>query len=218
MSRIRGEKRTRLESAKTLVEILAIIVAGGWAVFEYGYKQFEERQEGVGLHRVNVELHASTSVRGNVAWVLGELKIRNPSRRVVKTSLVSWWWDSLEPPSGKEHTEEIQNSAKVVDLAPGEESFLYQRFVVPLSFESIVVHAHVFSTGDEEGFECRATDAPDGGVEAMKDQPTVCTAKVGSSACAADGCTSQQAEVMVSLPVSDVRHEEARKSDTRRSK
>jgi hypothetical protein len=196
---LRLKKRSRLETIKTVVEIIAIVVAGGWAVFEYGVRQYEERQEGVGLRRLNVDLKGDVSVHGDVAWVLGKLKLTNPSRRVVRTSIVTWWWDSLDPRTRIEHTEKIQNSSAKMELAPTEESFNFQRFVIPMKFRSIILHVHVFSSGDDDKTECRAVDAPDGGIEVMKNEPTVCLATKGSKECKDVGCDSQQAEVMLPL-------------------
>jgi len=193
---------TTLDRVKTVVEILAIVAAGGWALFEYGYKAREERLEGWNLRRISVTLSANAAQADPERFLaLGQLKLRNDSKREVTTFLTSWWWSGVEA-DGSLSTSSIENSTFAYDLAPGEESLVSHRFVLPANYRTVVLHAHVFLNGDSDDYTCRLAEPPPaGGVEAMEDQPRVCVGKSKEHGCATPirGCPSQAAEQLVVL-------------------
>ena len=195
-------QRITLERAKTIVEILAILAAGGWALFEYGYKAREERLEGQNLRRISVALTASAAqVDPERFLALGQFKLRNDSKRQVKTFLFNWWWSAVEP-DGSISVSPVENSAFPYDLAPGEESLVPHRFVLPATYRAVVVHAHVFLNGDSDDTTCRLVPPLlPAALEALEDQPSVCLGKTRETGCDTPlrGCPSQSAEEIIVL-------------------
>jgi hypothetical protein len=189
-----------LEKAKIFVEILAIVFVGGWALIEYGLKEAEERRQGRDTRRISVSLTAKAGKADPQHHLaLGQLKLRNDSKRSVRTFLTSWWWIGLEP-DGTQFVSTVENSDIHYDLAPGEESLVPHSFVIPIERKVVILHAHVFLNGDLDGLECQlANTPPAGGVAAMDSQPRVCTGLKGRRGCTQKGCPSQQAEELLVL-------------------
>jgi hypothetical protein len=191
------------ETLKTLVEIVAIVVAGGWAFFEYGLKEREARLSGAHLHRATLALSSSAAeLRDGSHWLLSRLTITNPSKRVVRTFLVSWWYEYPPRPEDPDRSTAVKNDPRTFSLAPGESSEIQVRKLIKPSEEAVLVHAHVIFLDAADGLQCRIHPEqvlPAGGLKALPDQPKVCSALPGSEGCAKPGCESQSAEALVSL-------------------
>jgi hypothetical protein len=199
----RGEPRFRLETIKTIVEIVAIILAGGWALIEFGLKEREARLEGQQLRRATLSLKCDVTQSGEGdIWVLSHLIIKNASKRQVRTFLISWWW--YRPPWANEvglQFSRVTNDPLVYDLGPGEESEVNHFARIPGGVKVAVMHAEVIFEGGEDDKTCRLSPKaiiPDGGVMAMRDQPMVCAAPRGSNHCT-DDCPSQAAEALITV-------------------
>jgi hypothetical protein len=190
----------RLEGAKSVVEILAILGAGTWALVEYGLKASEDRQQGLHLKRAVLQLDAAqTQVDNDHSWVHGRLHLKNVSKRVVTTFLTSWWF-TYPGADGTPQMSPIHNDTTANELAPGEESETDHTFVVRVPRSAIVVHAHVLFENSEDGTVCRLVDTSlsTEQVTKMTDQPEVCAGKPGEP-CTRQGCPSQAAEQLVLL-------------------
>jgi hypothetical protein len=194
------ERWLSLEKVKTIAEIVAILGAGGWALFEFGAKAHEDRLEGLQLKRAALELEADeTRVDDGHAWVHARLRVKNVSRRQVTTFMTNWWW-TYPDGTGNPTMSWIFNDPTRYELAPGEESELDQTLVVNAARAAVVVHAHVFFDEGEHGTVCRFKDGlSEDEVRQSHDQPSVCAAKPGAPTCSEAGCPSQAAERLVVL-------------------
>ena len=194
---------SKLETLKTVVEIVAIVVAGIWAAFEFGYKEFEARSAGAHLRRANVQLASTaTELKDGRHWILSRLTITNPSKRVVSTFLISWWYTYPPRKDGATRRTAITNVTKVYNLAPGESSEVSHLKLVRADEESAVVHAEVIFKKTEDDLDCiivPGQQLPAGGVTAFTDQPRVCAAKSGKAECVKRLCSVQSSDALVHL-------------------
>ena len=191
-----------LKTVKTVVEIVAILLAGGWALMEFGLKEREARLGGQQMRRATLSLTSESAAHdGRDTWVLSHLRIKNSAKRTVRTFLISWWW--YRPPLDGEdglQTSRIHNDPTVYDLAPGEESEANYFVRIPRGVDVAVIHAEVLLEGWEDGNVCRVspdTTVPKGGVGEMTNQPLVCAARTKDGPCIRPGCPSQAAETIV---------------------
>jgi len=198
-----AEPCSRLDAIKKIVEIAAIVLAGGWALVEFGLKEREARLEGQQLRRATLSLKCDVTQSGDGdTWVLSHLIIKNASKRLVRTFLISWWW--YRPPFANEQGIQsygVTNDPQVYDLGPSEESEVDHFARIPRGVKVAVMHAEVIFEGGENDRTCRLspeTTIPDGGVSAMRDQPVVCAALNGSDKCI-DDCPGQAAEALIAV-------------------
>lgn len=188
---------------KTGVEILAIVVAGCWAFFEYGLKEYENRQQGLSLRRANLNLEASVApIDESHSLIHARLLVRNPFKRRTSIWLTSWWLlFPGEESYGPLHSSEVTNDATLLDLAPGEETELSFSKIVDPGRHAAVVHTEVIFADNEAGEPCMLVPTqsiPDGGVEEMNSQPSFCSAH-SPGVCGPRGCSAQRAERLLNL-------------------
>src|SRR5687767_9836691 len=82
---------TTLEKTRMCVEIAAIVVAGGWTYWEFGYKRSEVLKEGQAFAWATASLDADiVSLDPTRAWAGLRLTMTNASRRPVKPLLIAW--------------------------------------------------------------------------------------------------------------------------------
>lgn len=200
------ERRWTLERLKNLAEIVALVCAGLWALTAFGLKVRDERLEGQGLRRATIQLDSTAvGISPTKALLLSRLRIKNPSKRIVRTFLISWWWarPAFQGETPGMHRSSIRNDASVYELAPNEETEVSYLAEIPRAAAAVTVNVDVMFDPDEDRRACRVSPTvvvPDGGVAAMTDQPEVCEAATRTALCDKDACPSQNAVSLVSVP------------------
>lgn len=197
-----GHERSALETAKILVEILAIVVAGVWTILVFGFSRIDLSNQRAEVNSIAIALEPKVVQVGG-AFVLNlKSHLENKSRRKVRPLFVGWRVKGLQP-NGAATFIAGANSASVDSLKAGESTEDSVTVDVGESVEVVEVRSLVYwdRESDDEapcvvnrnhlgicpGDGCPQTDsALRNVVDSLRGPIPVCRADVSDAACRKD--------------------------------
>lgn len=202
----RTSLKDRIEILKNVVEIVAVLFAGGWAFTEFVVVRTISRLEMQDYGWLTPTLSADVGqLPDGRKLVHLRLTMKNSSRRAVRPFFTSFI-AQLPPSDAEKHFLPVQNRDRVDEVKPGEEAQEIGEILVPAGVSFVVARAKTYLRHEREGVEECIFDpeypAPD--LDSLHDVPKVCMRDLHSKtrACIPNpsrACQVYRSEVLVPL-------------------